>query len=112
LAGGEARSISTDAAGRFTVDAPALATYSFVTSGFSSCVDDVTNLPVAFPYTLALPPLSNAAVTAISLLTVPARSDADLRTKYGSMNEVVPDELWTEVYGMFGYKPDDKVGIK
>jgi hypothetical protein len=111
LAGGEAHPVSTDTKGRFTVDSPALATYSFLPSGFEgSCVDDVTNLPMAFPYTLVLPPLSNAAVTAISLLTVPARSDTDLRAKYGSMEEVVPEDLWTEVYGMFGYKADDKVG--
>jgi hypothetical protein len=111
LTGGEVRPVSTDAEGRFTVDSPALATYSFIPSGSDrSCVDDVTDLPAAFPYTLVLPPLSIAAVTAISLLTVPAKSDIDLRAKYGSMDEVVPEDLWTEVYGMFGYKADDKVG--
>lgn len=109
LAGGEARAVSTDTAGRFALDSPALSTYTFVSSGSTSCVDDVTDLPMAFPYTLVLPPLSNAAVTAIFLLTVPARSDADLLTKYGFMDEVVPEDLWTELYGMFGYQSNDKV---
>ncbi len=107
---GEVRQVTTDATGHFTVSTPALATYTFTSSGPSSCVDDATNTAVSFPYTLALPPLANATVTAISLLAVPARADVALQAKYGSMTEVVPADLWTDVYGMFGYAADSKVG--
>jgi hypothetical protein len=101
--------VSTDAEGRFTVTSPVLATYTFVSSGRTSCVDDVTDSSLAFPYTLVLPPLDDVAVTAISLLTVPARADADMQAKYGRMTEVIPAALWTDVYGMFGYTANGKV---
>lgn len=103
--------ISTDTQGRFTVASPALATYTFAPTGASSCVDAVTSSVLAFPHTVVLPPLASATITAISLLTVPARSDSALLAKYGSMAEVVPEELWTEVYGMFGYAASDKVRV-
>lgn len=110
MGAGEQRQVSTNAAGRFTINTPALATYTFTSSGRDSCVDDVTNTAVAFPYMLVLPPLTNATVTAISLLAVPARADPVMQAKYGSMAEVVPADLWTDVYGMFGYAADAKVG--
>ena len=106
---GTERAVYTDAHGRFTVTSPALATYTFASTGASSCVDAVTGSALAFPHTVVLPPLANATITAISLLTVPARSDSALVAKYGSMAEVVPQELWTEVYGMFGHAASDKV---
>jgi hypothetical protein len=100
---GEQQQLTTEAAGRFTVTAPVLAVYTFASSGAGVCVDAVSGSPLAFPYSLSLPPLANATVTAIALLTVPARSDPALVAKYGSMQEVLPQELWTEVYGMFGH---------
>ena len=42
-------------------------------------------------------------VTAITLLTVPARADSAMVAKYGSMTDVVPVELFDEVYAMLGY---------
>lgn len=107
---GQASAVSTDEAGRFTVTAPVLATYSFASAGTGSCVDDVSNSEVSFPMSLVLPPLAHATVTAISLLAVPARADAAVQATYGPMTEVVPAELWTDVYGLFGYPADDKVG--
>lgn len=106
---GAEQQVSTDTAGRFTVTSPVLATYTFVSSGAGSCVDKVTASSLAFPYTLVLPPLANATITAISLLAVPARADAVLQAKHGSMTEVVPAELWTDVFAMFGYTANAKV---
>jgi len=106
-ASGQERQLSTDTAGRFLVDKPQLARYTFTSTGDGVCVDAVSGSKIAFPLTLTLPPLANATITAISLLTVPARSDADLVAKYGSMSQAVPQELWADVYGMFGYAAND-----
>lgn len=111
MGSGTERAVYTDAHGRFTIASPALATYTFASTGASSCVDTVTGSALVFPHTVVLPPLANATITAISLLTVPARSDSALVAKYGSMAEVVPQELWTEVYGMFGHAASDKVRV-
>jgi hypothetical protein len=110
VGGGAPQQLTTDAAGRFSVDEPALANYAIASTGVGVCVDSVSGSPLSFPFSLALPPLANATVTAISLLTVPARSDASLVAKYGPMAEALPQELWTEVYGMFGHASDAKVG--
>lgn len=101
---------TTSTAGRFTIDQPALALYNITSTGTGVCVDAVSNSEVAFPYTLTLPPVANVTVTAISLLTVPARSDQSLQTKYPQLSpDVVPAELWTEVYAMFGYVASGQV---
>jgi hypothetical protein len=47
--------------------------------------------------------VEGVTVTAITLLTVPARADSAMAAKYGSMTDVVPVELFDEVYAMFGY---------
>lgn len=104
--GGQQQEVATNSAGRFSVATPVLATYSFASSGPGSCVDAVTEAPLAFHYTLMLPPLANATVTAIALLTVPARADAGALGQTGA----VPAELWTEAYGMFGHQADAQVG--
>lgn len=109
MGSGTERQVYTDAHGRFTIASPALAAYTFASTGASSCVDAVSGSALAFPHSVVLPPLANATITAISLLTVPARSDSALVAKYGSMAEVVPEELWTDVYGMFGHAASDKV---
>ena len=83
-----------------------MARYAFSSSGSGVCVDAVSGAALAFPFNITLPPLANATITAISLLTVPARSDPVLQAKYGQMQEVVPQDLWADVYGMFGYAPD------
>lgn len=102
--GGQERTVTTDAAGRFVVDTPAVAQYTFSSTGTGVCVDAVSGTATAFPYSLTLPPLPNATITAISLLTVPARSDAALVAKYPELaTGGVPQELWSEVYAMFGY---------
>lgn len=104
--------LSTDDAGRFSVKAPTLARYTFNSTSVGVCVDAVSGGEVAFPFAITLPPLANATITAISLLTVPARSDLVLQAKYGSMSEVVPQELWAEVYGMFGYPAADAAKVR
>lgn len=111
-AGGEEVSLATTAEGQFVVQAPALATYWFMSTAADVCVDAVSKSRVAFPLSITLPPLASATVTAISLLTVPARADTAMQAKYGSMAEVVPVDLWTEVYGMFGYAADAEVSLQ
>jgi hypothetical protein len=111
VAGGEAVSLTTTADGQFVVQTPALATYAFTSTAADVCVDAVSKSRVAFPLSITLPPLASATITAISLLTVPARADSAMQAKYGSMAEVVPVDLWNEVYGMFGYAADAKVSL-
>jgi len=98
----------TNQAGRFQVDSPVLAHYNFTSNGPTFCVDAVSRSRLTFPHTLVLPPLANATITAISLLTVPARSDAAMQALFGSMAAAVPEQLWAQVYGMFGYPIDSK----
>lgn len=108
---GDERAVTTDSRGRFTVATPALATYTFASTGASSCVDAVLGSALTFPHKVVLPPLANATITAITLLMVPARADPNMQQLMdSSMAEVVPVELFDAVYGMFGYAADDKVG--
>lgn len=101
--GASGMSLATDSTGSFTVSSPALARYSFSSTGPAVCVDAVSGLAVGFPHNLVLPPVEGVTVTAITLLTVPARADSAMVAKYGSMADVVPVGLFDEVYAMFGY---------
>jgi hypothetical protein len=103
------REITTNEEGRVTLDAPAQAVYAFQSSGAGVCVDAVSKSRVSLPLMVTLPPVPNATITAVSLLTVPARGDRNMVAKYGAMSQVVPEELWKEVYGMFGHA-QEKVG--
>lgn len=101
------REITTNSEGRVTLDAPApaQADYAFSSTGAGVCVDAVSKARVSLPLMVTLPSVTNATmvITALSLLTVPARADRSMQAKYGSMTQVVPEELWKEVYGMFGH---------
>lgn len=100
--------LMTNQAGRFQVDSPVLAHYNFTSSGPTVCVDAVSRSRLTFPHSLVLPPLANATITAISLLMVPARAGATMQALYGSMAAAVPEQLWAQVYAMFGYPMDSK----
>lgn len=90
--------ITTDAGGRFVVDRPALAKYTFASTGAGVCQDAVMLSDLQFPIHIILPPVESATVTAISLLTVPAA-----RSSWALANATLPQQLWAGVYGLFGY---------
>eukprot|EP00882_Tetradesmus_deserticola_P018652 GHRQ01020032.1.p2 GENE.GHRQ01020032.1~~GHRQ01020032.1.p2 ORF type:complete len:123 (+),score=11.99 GHRQ01020032.1:967-1335(+) len=53
-----------------------------------------------------MPAAADAAVTAISLLTVPASSDASVLAAYAASapsQQLVPAYLWQHAYSMYGY---------
>lgn len=63
-------------------------------------------MTVTFPFVLRMPAATDAAITAISLLTVPAASDPEVLATYASADnagQAVPAYLWQHVYSMFGY---------
>jgi hypothetical protein len=53
-----------------------------------------------------MPAATDAAITAISLLTVPAASDPSVLAKYAASaatQQLVPSYLWQHAYSMYGY---------
>jgi hypothetical protein len=58
-----------------------------------------------------MPAATDAAITAISLLTVPAAKDNDVLYKYAnaSNGQAVPAYLWQHVYSMYGYAANAEV---
>jgi hypothetical protein len=94
--------VTTDAGGRFVVDRPALAKYTFASTGAGACRDAVMLSDLQFPVSIVLPPVESATVTAIALLTVPAARSA-------WANATLPQPLWEDVYAMFGYYNDSNV---
>jgi hypothetical protein len=65
---------------------------------------------VTFPFSLRMPAATDAAITAISLLTVPAASDPSVLATYtlaaaesGATLQLVPSYLWQHAYSMYGY---------
>lgn len=108
LASSSIQQLVTNGTGQFTIAKPALANYRFSSSYASSiCQDSVTGTRLTFPWSLAMPARSQATITAISLLTVPASSDAQVQVEHASAttnnDDIVPGYLWNHVYGMFGY---------
>lgn len=55
----------------------------------SSCVDSLTGVPITFPMIQQVPATLAATITAISLLSEPAKSDPTVR-------EVVSDLVYVE----------------
>lgn len=75
----------TDAQGMFIVDQPLDGMYKFSSDlKNSSCVDSLTGVPITFPMMQQLPASLAATVTAISLLTGPAKSDPAVRNLVSS----------------------------
>jgi hypothetical protein len=53
-----------------------------------------------------MPAAANAAITAISLLTVPAADDREVQAAISaspSAQQVVPSYLWQHAYSLYGY---------
>jgi ligand-binding SRPBCC domain-containing protein len=58
-----------------------------------------------------MPAATDAAITAISLLTVPAAKDNGVLSKYADTSNTgpVPAYLWQHVYSMYGYATNAEV---
>jgi hypothetical protein len=70
----------TDSQGQFIVDDPLDGIYKFSSAiAGSACIDTLTGVPVTFPMIQQIPATMAATVTAISLLSGPAKSDPAVR---------------------------------
>lgn len=90
----------TDGKGRFTAEKARPAQYSFGYDRANECIDTLTGVRITFPMYVNLPSVELAAITPISLLTVPA-SQAEKQEVKDS--ELVHGHLWNETYKLFGY---------
>lgn len=103
---GDKLALTTESLGAFEVANPQLGEYRF-SSGLegSLCTDAVTGATVRFPMSLYVPRASSTAITAISLLTVPAADDSYVPALYNgtASDGRAPAYLWRHAYKLFGY---------
>jgi len=72
--------LTTDMQGQFIVEEPLDGIYKFSSDlPGSRCIDALTGVPVTFPMIQQIPASMSATITAISLLSGPAKSDPAVR---------------------------------